>query len=1065
MPRSHFSTYIICALWGCCTLRGRGAASMKWALKWALLSLLLAPLSHIHAQSLQRKQTAVGVTERKRTKRKPMPERKEPRISRAALIATTIEVRLIKGIDKTLMQMRNIASKLPKRSEKRLEVMKRMLQLQLEQAAYITSQEYENYEQKWQAWVARGQRGVEPQLVHTKSNRMWLKFINLSSTLIKEFPKNKELDSIIYNQALGLQFLGREDEAARSLSQLIQKYPNSSIAGDAYHSLGDYYFNKSEFAKARSNYQKVIRTYKNSQRYLWSLFKLGWTYFNLEDYRRALTYWKQTIARSSSGGKSARILRDEALRDIVYAFAEIGDVAQALSYFRSHGGQEYVGKFLNLLANILMDQGKFRKAIEVFHKLQTSAPNTAEAPQAQASIITLTYELGDYKSLWRELRLYAVRFGEKSPWARSQKSRSVVAETQKSIRDLLLYYAKLTHKNSQKSDKALALSKEAEKGYRLYLSFYNNSPQSVEVRFNLADLYYFRKQFTTAGKFYLEVATLGKNKAMIVNEEGKKVKNIHKESSNYMLDSFYKAFEPDLKKILAEKKPPDLSRPQRPLSSRASNFIKACGSYLKWYPRDHKIQKNCNVFIAETYYRHNDRKNAINYLWVVARKYPGSPEGKKAVTSLLPLYKDDQKSLNLALLELIKIPAYSQGEIGTKIRGLLRGVDEETVNREKDLKNKAKGYLKLASRYPNSKDVYKYYYNAAVTFIEAGDYASALNADKIVVSRFPKVPEAEISLLRMAEMSANLIEYENALKYYKLYSQRYPKTAKTAQALRQLCDLSIIITHNPQQIIANCQPLRTRDPAAYNARIEDIILTLYARREYSSMQQVVSFYLKLPGLSGAQRVKALYKNYVASNKKGGAQNSYARQIIALFRSSRSAVASDPIALRAVAEIVYASALSTVQPFYRVKLRGGTLANMERSIAQKTQALQKLGQAFSEVIQVQDAYWGVAAQYQIGLAWERISKAYAEPPGIKGAKLEDVKKQLAPLSQEAYKKSLNFYRKAAQDSNRYDIYSEHNRLITEALLRQKAPQFSTDDWVLMPDFLGSPISPKLADQLR
>lgn len=1023
----------------------------------------------LYGQGIQRKQTSVGVTERKREKGSGQPQRKMPRIDRAALIASTVETRLIKGIDKTLRQMRSISSKLPKGSEKKLEVLKRMLQLQLEQAAYITSQEYEKYERQWQAWASRGQKGVEPKISHAKSNKMWLKFIRLSGEVVREFPKSKRLDTIMYNQALGLQFVGEEDRAARLLTQLIQKFPNSSIAGDAYHSLGDYHFTKNDFRKARSSYEKVIGTYKSSQRYLWSLFKLGWTHYNLENYRRALTYWKQTISRSASGSKSAQLLREEALRDIVYAFAEIGNINEALSYFRSNGGAEYVGKFLKLLATLLTDQGKFRKAIEVLRKLQTSAPRSEEAPEAQVSIIILTYELGNYNNLWRELRSYATRYGEQSPWARAQKDRAIVVETQKSIRDLLLYYAKLTHRNAQKSENSKALMDEAEKGYLLYLSFYAKTPQAIEVRFNLADLHYFRKSYGKAGRLYLEVATLGKEKAVLAGKlagkKGEPKKNIHKDAASYMLDSFYKDFEPELKKILAQKKPPDLNQPKKPLSTKASNFIKACGSYLKWYPNDQKIKKNCNVYIAETYYRHNDTKNARTYLWVVARKYPNSKEGKKAVTSLIPLYKNDRKSLNLALIELLKIEAYSKGEIGKKLTGLLRGVDEETVNKEKDLKARAKGFLALAKRYPNSPDVYKYYYNAAVTFVAAGDFLSAMKADKIVASKHASAPVAQDSLLRLAELSATMIEYEQSLGYYKLYLKRYPKSPKYKDVVNQVCDLSIIITHNPQQIINNCQPLRSIDGAAYISRIEDIIATVYARREFGSLGPVITFYLKLPGLSAAQKVRAFYKSYVASGKKGGANNPHAREIGALYGSARASVASDPLALRAVGEVAFQRSMAVMRQFEKIKLRGGTLPAMEASIGKKTQGLNAVENAFAQVISVQDAYWGIAAQYQVGRAYELVGEAYANPPGIKGAKIEDVKKQLAPLSKAAFKKAQGFFTKAQKDSERFNIYSEYSRLIAEALQRRNNRGLTTQDWVLMPDFLGSPISQNLSEELR
>ena len=103
-------------------------------------------------------------------------------------------------------------------------------------------------------------------------------------------------------------------------------------------------------------------------------------------------------------------------------------------------------------------------------------------------------------------------------------------------------------------------------------------------------------------------------------------------------------------------------KPKRQLNRNAKNFVQACGQYVKWYPADKKIVKNCDVYIAEIYYRHNDRDKALKYLWNVAKKYPSQKEGKDAVESIIPLYKNDKKDFRLRLQKLLKIPHYARGK-------------------------------------------------------------------------------------------------------------------------------------------------------------------------------------------------------------------------------------------------------------------------------------------------------------------------------------------------------------------------------------------------------------------
>ncbi|MCY4444645.1 MAG: tetratricopeptide repeat protein [Proteobacteria bacterium] len=1030
-----------------------------------LLTAVVNPL--VNAQSLNRKESTIGLKEESRFQRSASsPTRSgRPSISRSAIIASTVEGKLIKGIKRTLQQMRSIADRQPKGSEAKLKIMERMLRLQLEQASYVTSQEDGIFQKKWDNWNAKGRRGAEPKLIHQKSNRMWIQYVKISTAIIKEFPKNKKLDEVIFFKALALQFLNKQDESARTLSNLIQRFPNSSRTGDAYYSLGDYYFEKNQYQQAEKHYTKVITVHKSSDFYDQALYQLGWTYYNLNNYRKALIYWKRTITRTKGGDKVKQNLREIALRDIILAFAEIGNVPSALSYFRSQGENRYVAKFLKMLADILVDQGKYAKAVEVFHKLQNHSPESEEAPEAQAALIHLTYQLGNYNSLWKELKLYYVRYGLKSPWAkRNTQNRRLVLETQKNIRDQILYYSKITHKNAQKQ-RSRAHNLEAEKGYKLYLSSFPKSNQATEIKFNLADLHYFRKEFGTAGKLYFEVASMGKNKAFIINEEGKRIKNIHKDSAKYMLDSYYKDFEPELKKILANKAPYDIKKPKRKLSYKANNFIKACGSYLKWYPRDPKVKKNCDVYLAEIYYRHNDSKNAITYLLVVARRYPGTKEGMKAVTSLLPLLQNDKKGLNLALLEFTKNPAYNKGSLGKKMKDLLRGVNEETVNKEKDLTKRAKGFLKLASDWPNSPQVYKYYYNAAVMFMKANDYPSAIKADYVVMTRFKAVPEAKESLLRMAQMSESIIEYDNARKYYLLYVNRYPQSKEAAEAMQQACDLSIILYDEPNKVLQSCSGLRKYNPAAYLARVEDVIMTLYANKEFGRMNQVIDVYNRLPGVTVTQRVKMAHRQFVANNRNGGAQNPHAKRILSLYTSSASAATADAASRQAVAEILFFRSMEEVRRYEQVTLKGGQLSNLEQTIQMKTAGLERLLRSFSAVINTRDAYWGVAAQYQMALAWQQLADQYSSPPAIQGAKIADVKKQLAPQAKQAYSKAQGIFQSAFRDSQKFHVYSDHSRLIAQAVNTGKNSQVTTDDWVVQPDFIGSPISSGLSEALR
>ena len=121
-----------------------------------------------------------------------------------------------------------------------------------------------------------------------------------------------------------------------------------------------------------------------------------------------------------------------------------------------------------------------------------------------------------------------------------------MADTQLDIQDQMMYWASLTHQKAIK-DNNRRLNQEAKKGYLLFLKYFPRSKEIVSVKYYLGDIEYYLKNYQEAGKYYLSIANLGKQRAVRFDAKKKKNTNIHKEVSIYMVNSFVKDFEPEFK--------------------------------------------------------------------------------------------------------------------------------------------------------------------------------------------------------------------------------------------------------------------------------------------------------------------------------------------------------------------------------------------------------------------------------------------------------------------------------------------------------------------------------------
>ncbi|MEZ4742150.1 MAG: hypothetical protein R3B45_06865 [Bdellovibrionota bacterium] len=551
---------------------------------------------------------------------------------------------------------------------------------------------------------------------------------------------------------------------------------------------------------------------------------------------------------------------------------------------------------------------------------------------------------------------------------------------------------------------------------------------------------------------------MGKGKAKIYDSDGKPVADIHAKAAKYMLDSYSRDFEPEYKTIVKQK--PNFSKPARTLSVRAKNLIKACENYSKWYPKDKKTVKTCDTFITEIYYRSNDKKMALRYLWLIATKYPESKEGVEAVENLIPLYKEDKKGLSIAVNKLLAIPSYQKGKIGKKLTALRRAAAIEAIASEKDKIKRAELYEKRAKQNPRDKDAPKFWNNAAVDYLAGGAAFKAIGAYVNLVKLYPSSELSKDAMLELGKLYDRRLDFNASANYYLTYAAKNPKAKESSGAIQRACDLQIAI--GSSNAVQTCSRLIKTYPENAKEAFGHLVDNFWRAQKYSDMTNLINeVYLRRFKLSINERIISNYKIYKAYGGRGNAAEQAGKRIEALLRSSSKASGE---ALRYIGEIAFKKANVYLAPYLKESLRGGTVENMLASIKKKTASLERLEKAYGQVLNTKDSYWGIAAYHQIGFAYEQFTSLLKNPPAIKGAKISDVQKELSGSAAQAQKKAVDYYTAGLDIARKLSVYNEWPAKLKTSLARLQGKTVSFADWVITPDFVGSEVPEDVSSEV-
>lgn len=109
-----------------------------------------------------------------------------------------------------------------------------------------------------------------------------------------------------YQQQYALLRAGDLDGAINGFNQFIQRYPNSSLAGNAQYWLGECYYAQRKFSQAIVEFERVYHQYPSSEKVPAALLKIGYSNLELEKPATARSIFRQLVRSYPKSPEAAK---------------------------------------------------------------------------------------------------------------------------------------------------------------------------------------------------------------------------------------------------------------------------------------------------------------------------------------------------------------------------------------------------------------------------------------------------------------------------------------------------------------------------------------------------------------------------------------------------------------------------------------------------------------------------------------------------------------------------------------------------------------------------------------
>ncbi|MCG8553875.1 MAG: tetratricopeptide repeat protein [Proteobacteria bacterium] len=634
--------------------------------------------------------------------------------------------------------------------------------------------------------------------------------IRTLATLVQDHPHFRRMDEVLFQLGFALEEMRQNDRALKVYRKLVKGYPQSRFIPHAYLSFAEHYFGNGEMRAALTFYRKVtdVPPGRNPV-YGYAVYKQAWCHYNLEDYRRSLQSFVETVefAQKHPEAKDVKNLAKQSRREMVMPYAQVGNPTRALEFFRRYADNDkHALELLESLAEIYYDTGNWRNTIAVYHALMAEQPRSGRVCFWQSrvtnAVVSSRAKNRQVTEIERLVDLYEAFVGGSYSDEDKRKCKQAAAS-------VLIDLATAWHREAIGTDSQPGTNDRStmELASRLYRLITKKFPEMEQMEFPEID----RRDWPTLYRVsYFQAELLWKmedwgqcgpafDKVVEINPQGEFTSDAAYAAVlcyNNLYQQTFKRRETQLRgsKGRGQKSAQIAKFRPRDFTKLESGMLSAFQRYVCFVP-DSQDLPQIKYRRARIYYESNHFEEAALLFKDIAYNHKESDLAVYAANLYLdslnvlasftkPRRPSCYDEMNDSIEPLYGI--YCAGEQAKEDHQDLCGVLEqlrcdllrkkaEAYQENEEYKNAAKVYVGIFRKYAECGRLDEVLYNAALNFEAARLLGRSIKVRKVLAERFPKSKLARRAVFLIGANYHALAIYSTAADYYEQFAREYPK--------------------------------------------------------------------------------------------------------------------------------------------------------------------------------------------------------------------------------------------------------------------------------------------------